>query len=118
MNIDTDDGRRFPTAATSGPSPFYNVISIVAPILGVVAVFVFVGIFGNENHWYGSWQAATAMGILGGSCFLGFVLAFIALARSERLWGLTAVGLILNSPLLVLLLWAALSNLESWLRYG
>ena len=93
-------------------------ISIVAPILGVVAVFVFFGIFGNEGHWYWGWRGATVMGILGGSCFLGFVLALIALARSERRWGLTVFGLILNSPLLVLLLWAALSNLESWLRYG
>lgn len=58
------------------------------------------------------------MSILAGSCLLGFVLACIALARSEKLWGLTALGLILNAPLLLLLLWSGLVNLGAWLRYG
>jgi hypothetical protein len=40
------------------------------------------------------------------------------LARSERLWGLTAVGLLLNTPVPLALLVAGLSQLATWLRYG
>jgi hypothetical protein len=36
----------------------------------------------------------------------GFVSACIALLRRERLWGLTAFGLVLNAPFLLIVWWA------------
>src|SRR5262249_49160182 len=118
MNVDTDNGGRLPTAPLPRRAPRCNLISVGAPFLGALAVVGFLWVVGTDGHWYWTWRGPVAMGILAGPCFVGIVLAFVALARSERLWGLTVVGLVLNAPLPLLLLWNSLWYLESWLRYG
>jgi hypothetical protein len=39
---------------------------------------------------------------LGVFLILGFVSACVALVRSERLWGVTALGMVLNSPFVLI----------------
>jgi hypothetical protein len=75
-------------------------------------------IAGTDGHWYWTWRGPAAMSILAGSCVVGFVLACIALARSEKLRGLTTFALLLNAPLPLWLLAVGLANLLAWLRYG
>ena len=103
---------------TLRPSPRYNVASVAAPFVGVVAVLVFLGIVGTEGHWYWTWRGPAAVSILAAFCVAGMVSAFVALARSERVPALTVFGLILNAPVPLVLLWSGLSFLETWLRYG
>src|SRR5947209_2300130 len=116
MKIHAQDDDWFPMAPKCRPAPRYNLISIGAPFLGVLADFGFLGIVGTPGHWYWTWRGPTAMAILGGSCLVGLVLTFLAIARSERHWSLTALGLILNARLLLMLLWVDKSILDVWVR--
>jgi len=95
-----------------------HLFSLAVTILGILGTIVFLGIFGIEGHWYWTWRGPVAMGILASSCVVGGVLALIALVRFERFWVLTVFDLLLNLPLPLMLLWAGLSNLANWLRYG
>src|SRR5262249_47775413 len=115
MNTDINEAGRLPPTPKPCPGPRYNLLSVAAPFLGVLAVLVFMGIVGTEGHWYWTWRGGAAMGILASACVVGVVFAFVALARSERLWGLTALGFFLNAPLPLLLLWQGLSLLDTWL---
>jgi hypothetical protein len=98
--------------------PRCNILSVAAPLLGVLAAVIVLGAFGADGHWYWTWRGGVVMGLVAGSCVVGAVLAGIALARSERLWGLTALGLALNVPLPLLLLGQGLVFLGRWLLYG
>jgi hypothetical protein len=118
MNTGPGNGSRLPAAPAPRPSPRYNLLSVAAPFAGVLAALGFLALFGAEGHWYWTWRGGVAMGLLAGACAVGLVLGVIALARSERLWGLTAVGLLLNTPVPLALLVAGLSQLATWLRYG
>lgn len=100
------------------PGPRYNIVSIGAPFLGGVSVVMFLWISGVEGHWHWTWRGPAAMSILASSCVAGLVSGLLALARSERLWGLTALDLLINIPLPLTLLWTGLSQLGAWLRYG
>jgi hypothetical protein len=42
----------------------------------------------------------------------------LGLYRSERFWGLTMVGLLLNVPLPLVLLCSGLNFLSTWLKHG
>jgi hypothetical protein len=78
------------------PGACCNAISLYAPIIGVIATGAFVGAADSKWHWSWAVYLTPAIGILLGFFLLGFVFALAAVIRSERLWGLTAVGLILN----------------------
>ena len=99
-------------------APRYNLLSVAAPFLGVFAALALLGVFGAEGHWYWTWRGEAVGAVLIGSCVVGLAFALTALARSERLWGLTALGLLLNAPLPLMLLRAGLSFFGDWLRYG
>lgn len=100
MNIATDtDG----TGVLS-----YHIISLAAPLVGVLASHLFADIFGHRYRWWVNWQDTTAVGILAASCLFGLITAIIVLARSNRLWGLSVLALILNAPLPLWFLWQGL----------
>ena len=117
MNIHTNTGGQS-IASAQRPAAWYNLLSVAAPFVGVAAVLGFLAIAGASGHWYWTWRGGVAMAILASAIVAGAVLAFIALARSERCWGFTVVGLILNVPFVLLLLWSLLTQLDSLLRYG
>jgi len=101
-------------------SPRFNLLSLGAPFVGTLVVGLFFAIVGIDSFYSRamSWKGPLAVGILGVSCVVGFVLAMMAWARSERLWGLTVLGVLLNAPLPLILLWTGLQTLGNWLRYG
>ena len=94
MHIDANRGGQLSYTPTLRPAACYNLISVAAPFLGFFAAWI-LAMIGPDWHW--TLLLETVIWILGGSCFVGFVLAIIALVRLERLWGLTAFGLILNA---------------------
>jgi hypothetical protein len=113
-------------APESRPAPRYGLISVAAPLLGVLASFgilMLTGGFRALGHWPDlttgeSWLATLAMVILTGSCLAGLASAFAAFVRPEQSCGLAVLGLILNAPLPALLLGAGLEGFLDWLRYG
>ena len=109
MHIDANRGGHLSNAPTPRPTACYNLISAGAPFLGFLAALMFLMIVGFDRPDVrgGMEKLETAIWILGGSFFVGFVLAIIALVRLERLWGLTVFGLILNA--LPFLAWLGLN---------
>ena len=80
------------------PSPRYNLFSVAALFLGVIAFLIFLAAIEYTDPMHSpEWQTGVALIILGGAGLIGFVLGYMALASSERLWGLTAFGLLLNA---------------------
>jgi hypothetical protein len=73
--------------------PRWNVISVCAPVVGFLCGS-FVGIAAPHFQWFlwgfSVWLAFAVLGLLS---------SVIALGRTERLWGLTAAGLIMNAAL-------------------
>ena len=121
MKSSVDDFGPNLKAGSSRPAPRYNLISIALPFLGGLTSAAFLQIVGIEGN-YGSkdWntKVSVVVVLMGVSCVLGLITGGIAWARAERFWGLTALGLLLNTPLPFLLLRAGLFTLESWRRYG
>jgi hypothetical protein len=84
--------------------PWWNWVSVCAPIVGYLSGAVVVAV-GETFHL---WQRGV---IFDGPpimvwtvfCVFGFVAACAALFRKERLWGLTALGIVLNAPALYIL---------------
>jgi hypothetical protein len=78
---------------------------VAAPLPGVLAFVIFLAAVDYMDPMHSPrWQTGTALILLGGAGLVGFVLAWIAGNRSERLWGLTFFGLALNAPLLLVFL--------------
>lgn len=120
MSSDSLDGNLLPTSTKPRPSPRYNLLSLGAPLLGLVVVWLFLGIVGIDSFYSRemAWKSQVAVTIFAAACAIGMVLGLIAVVRSERRWWLTMVGLLFNAPFLVLLLWVGLEQLQTWLRYG
>jgi hypothetical protein len=68
--------------------PRWNIVSVCTPFVGCVVGdhFSGVGVWGVIEIW-------------AACCVIGLVAAGIALDRKERLWGLSALGIVLNIPL-------------------
>src|SRR5262249_46772338 len=75
----------------------WNVVSVWTPFMGFLAG-LFVGICGNG--FLGMDGVFWGFRVWFGFCCFGFIAAVIALAREERPWGVTALGFILNLPLI------------------
>jgi hypothetical protein len=120
MTNESDDGGLSPTSPKRNPSPHYNLFSLGAPFVGLLGVVLFFAIVGIDSFYSRtmSWKGPLAMSILGVSCVAGIVFGLMAWARSERFWGVTVLGLLVNAPLPLMLLWTGLHALENWLRYG
>jgi hypothetical protein len=103
MHIDANRGGQLSDTPMPRPAACYNLISVAAPFLGFFAACIFGMVV--EDKGYGTLILETWIWVQVSSFFVGFVLAIIALGRSERLRGLTVFGLILNAlPLLLLCL--------------
>jgi hypothetical protein len=74
----------------SGPG--WNVLSVLAPVIG------FLGALLVAMNWHGHpmGMILPCLGAFAASLGLGLLSAVVAFFRSERWWGLTAMGLILN----------------------
>jgi hypothetical protein len=72
--------------------PGWNVLSVLAPVIG------FLGALLVAMNWHGHpmGMILPCLGVFAGSLGLGLFSALVAFFRSERCWGLTALGLILN----------------------
>ena len=75
--------------------------SVCMPFVGFICG-VMVGLGGRDIIWEGHPMDGVFWGfrVWFGFCVLGLLAALIALVRAERLWGVTALGFILNLPLL------------------
>ena len=76
------------------PRPCWNVASVLAPFVGFVCALL-VGFIRDGHPMSGLKAGLMTMGVF---LLLGFLSACIALVRSERLWGVTVLGMVLNSP--------------------
>ena len=78
----------------SGPRrPIWGVISVCCPFAGLLlGLWALLGIAGKEAA-----GLVLCVLIIVFSCFLGIFSAAIALARAERFWPLTLLGIALNS---------------------
>jgi hypothetical protein len=86
-------------------SPCYDILSVVAPFLGLLAFVIFLGAVDYTDPMHSpDWQTGVALILLGGAGLPGFILGCIAGQRSEKLWSLTNLGLVLNAPLLLVFL--------------
>ena len=76
--------------------PRWNVVSVCMPFVGFVVGLGCFSMFyehgrGEVVHW--------AIGVWAAFCFLGIASAIISLVRAERLWAMTALGFLLNLPI-------------------
>ena len=77
------------------PSPLWNIISLLAPVLvGFPVLFTRTHPL-HDSGW--GWGAIGAILVAAGSsCFVGLTAATIALCRRERLLALTVLGFLIN----------------------
>jgi len=118
VNVNNTEARRFVTTVPRRPRPCFNLMSVMAPFVGVVAIIAFLGLTGAGGHWYWGWRGTWVAFLLGASCSAGLVAGLVATARKERLWGLTAVGVLLNAPVAMTFFVASVNALKLWLQYG
>jgi len=118
VNVNDTDARRFVTTVPRRPRPCFNLMSVLAPFVGIAAIIAFLGLTGADGHWYWGWWGAWVAFLLGASCLAGLVAGLVATARKERLWGLTAVGVLLNAPVVLTFFVASVDALKLWLQYG
>jgi hypothetical protein len=86
--------KRSDQASAPAPRPArWNVISVCAPFLGFVCG-VAAGMSAPHFRWF-EWGFSVWLGF----GVFGLLSAVIALSRAERLWGVTAIGLITNAIL-------------------
>jgi hypothetical protein len=80
------------------------VISVLTTLVGLLcAALVFVVC--EWLGWYWARCLEAAFYTLGGFGVLGILLAVFALARRERVWGVSVLGLVLNGALATFFLW-------------
>jgi hypothetical protein len=77
------------------PSPMWNVISVLSPVLvGFPVLFMRTHPL-HDSGW--GWGAIGAILLaIGSSCLVGLTAAIIALRRRERLLALTVLGFLVN----------------------
>jgi hypothetical protein len=97
----------------------WNIVSVCLPLVGFLCGYL-VGTMGEGVLWEGHPMDGIFWGILVWSvfCIFGLLASAIAWLRTERRWGLTVTGFILNAILPFALFCSGLSFLMSWLRYG
>src|SRR5262245_14233904 len=120
VNVNDAEARPFVTTVPRRPRPCFNLMSVLAPFVGILATIMFLGLTGDGGLWYwnlGSGDAWVAF-FLGASCLAGLVTGLVATVRKEQMWGLTAVGMLLNAPVVMAFLVASVSALIGWLQYG
>ena len=92
-------------------APRWNWISIGAPFVGYLAGILAGVVWEEVLGWprIGEPINLLALVIWAVFCIIGLAAAGIALFRRERLWGLTATGIVLNAPLVIISLFFGLA---------
>ena len=97
-----DSTRVWPQPALlTRPAPRFNVLSVVAPVLGVLVGCVVFYVLNNHFNWWAGRAVDAGIRTLGWFVILGFACAVIALVRRESWWGITAVALAVNGVVLL-----------------
>ena len=83
-----------------GRRPCWNIVALLAPFAGLLCGIV-VGAARQGVVGRGPWAEGIMWGVLvlAGFGAAGLLAASIAWVRVERLWGITLLGFILNTPL-------------------
>ena len=79
------------------PRPCWNVLSALAPLAGFACALL-AALIRNGHSMSALKAGVTTLGVF---LFVGFVFACIAIVRSERMWGITAIGMALNAPFIL-----------------
>ncbi|MFM2294974.1 MAG: hypothetical protein RLZZ350_1387, partial [Verrucomicrobiota bacterium] len=83
--------------STTRPAALWNIASIILPLSGLLAcVIVCSNISQSGGDSWGFGRLAICALIILGTAVLGLICSIIAFTRCERLWGITAVGFLLN----------------------
>lgn len=90
--------------ALRDPCSFWNIISVVTPVLGLPLAWVVMLAVAESNEWAGLAALASAVVLWTGFCLIGLIAAVIALFRFERRRWLTFLGFLFNAPACVGLL--------------
>ncbi len=100
------------------PAPSYGLASVAAPLLGALAAWLFFAAAGFDGYYsLPVWKVAVALGLTGAASVAGLALAWLSWSRGERWRGLTLLGLALNAPLPLLMVWTGLNELGRLLLY-
>lgn len=96
----------------------WNWVSLATPFVGFFACILVDGVGVSFGLWprpviMPNTAPVITLGVFG---VFGLVAACVALRRRERLWGLTAIGIVLNAPLALMLLVCGLAILYHGLR--
>ncbi len=96
-NIELSPQTTLPTRS----APRFNVISVVAPILGFICGCAVSYVLNDQFGWWAGHALEAGIHTLGWFIVIGFLCAVIALVRVEKWWGVTAVGLVVNGIVLI-----------------
>lgn len=83
-------------------APRWNLFSLATPLIGYLCAVAVAALFDPQAI-----ISLPAFAAWGSFCILGLIAGIIASFRKERLWGLTALGFLLNAPLPMIGLYAA-----------
>ena len=97
--------------------PRGNIVSLCTPFVGFLVSGVVAGLGEELNLWHHNIINVPAFLILAVFCVFGLAAAGVALFRKERLWGLAALGIVLNAPLPLLVLFFVVCEIASWFGF-
>jgi hypothetical protein len=89
--------------------PRWNLVSVCAPIVGYLGAMVAVAVRDSLGYQSEPIIDGLAFSVWAVFCVFGLVAAGVSLFRRERFWGLAAMGIVLNAPLPLLVLYFMLS---------
>ena len=82
------------------PRPCWNILSALTPFLGLGGAILSAYFQEGEHFVHVAKVAEMTLGVF---LAFGFVFGCIALVRFERIWGITALGIVLNAPFILVL---------------
>jgi hypothetical protein len=86
--------------------PCWNIVSVLAPFAGLVLAIPFGLWVVSITESHPAAMAKPSASFFAVSAVVGLLSGCIALARSERLWGISIVGLAVNAAILALLVYS------------
>jgi hypothetical protein len=97
--------------------PRWNIVSVCTPFVGYLVAAVVSGLGEELDLWHHDIVNVPAILIVAAFCVFGLVAGGVALFRNERLWGLAALGIVLNAPLPLLVLFFVACEVGSWFGF-
>src|ERR1019366_1921058 len=93
--------------------PRWNIVSLCTPFVGYIVAAVLAGLGEELDLWHHNIINGPAILIFAAICVFGLVAAGVAVFRKERLWGLAALGIGLNAPIPLLVIFFVACELTS-----